>query len=67
VIHPETVLEAGMVGGGIDEIHSPELADVAEALDCGGVEEVPRDARDLDVVVDAVLDRLHWDGFRRVR
>src|SRR5699024_112579 len=63
VIDTQTVFEAGMIRRRIHQLDGPELANVAKALDGRGVEKLPGHPRDLDVVVNAVLDRFHWHVF----
>jgi hypothetical protein len=63
VVDAEAVFEPRVVGGWVDELDRPELFDVAEALEGGGVDEVRGDTVDLDVVVDGILDRDHASAF----
>jgi hypothetical protein len=55
---PKRMLEPGMVCAGVDKKREPELPDVAEALECGGVKQRPGKILDLDVAMDRVLDDL---------
>jgi hypothetical protein len=55
---PEGMLEPGMVGTRIDKERKPELSDIAEALECGGIHDPPGKILDLDVTMDRVLDDL---------
>jgi len=52
------MLESGMVGTRIDKERKPELSDIAEALECGGIHDPPGKILDLDVTMDRVLDDL---------
>ena len=56
VIGAERVLEAAVGGAGVDQEGVPDLADVAEALNGGGVEREQRGAVDPDVVPERVAD-----------
>ncbi len=60
VVDAQAVLETGVVRGGKDEPDGGELLDVPEPLERGRVDEVRGDRVERDVVVDAVLDRLHY-------
>jgi hypothetical protein len=59
VVDPERMLEPGVVRGGVHQVDRPQLRDVSEPLNRLRIEESGGDALDLDVVVDAVLDRHH--------
>jgi len=67
VVDAKRVLEARVVRARVDETHGRELFDVPQSLERLRVQEVRGDAIDLDVVVDAVLDRSHWTNRRRAR
>jgi hypothetical protein len=56
VVGAERVLEARVRGPGVDEKGVTELADVAETLDCRGVEDRERLRLEADVVPERVAD-----------
>src|SRR5687767_752797 len=59
MIRAERVLEARVSGTGIDEVGEPELANVAQPLERGRVDEANGDVIDADVVPERVADDGH--------
>jgi hypothetical protein len=55
---PEGMLEPGMVCSRVDKEREPELADIAQALERGGIHQRPGKILDLDIAMDRVLDDL---------
>ncbi len=60
MIDAEAVFEASVVGRGVDQGDGAELADVSQPLYRRRIQQITGDAVDLNVIVDAVLDDLHW-------
>jgi hypothetical protein len=53
---PEGVLEAAVGGSGVNQEGVPDLADIAEALNRGGIERKQRGAINPNVVPERVAD-----------
>jgi LPPG:FO 2-phospho-L-lactate transferase len=53
------MFEAGMVGAGIDQVREPELANIPEPLERGGIKDFQDRRGDFDVSVHGVLYDLH--------